>query len=200
LPNLQARLPGPVDSDKAELREAQSRVLSEPATGMAVTIDCGEVDFHPKDKRQVAQRLADVALAVAYDRPIHYRGPRYQSHIVQGNVITVKFAVDAGPLRSRAGEPITGFAVAGEDRRFEWATAIIDGESVRVCSPRVARPVTVRYAWANNPDCNVYDAHGLPAEPFRTDRWPGLTDVKSVGDGPPLPSAEQPAGARGEGE
>jgi len=177
VPNAKDRSPSPQDSEWAELREAQSMTLSEPATAMAVTIDCGEVDLHPREKREVARRLSASALGMVYKLPVPYRSPRYVRHKCDGNAIAVEFALESdSTLKTSDGRPVRGFAVAGADRRFVWASAVIDGSSVVVWSQQVPQPVAVRYAWANNPDCNLTDSSGLPAEPFRTDSWPGLTE------------------------
>ncbi len=177
IPNAKERTQMPQASEWAELREAQSQALSEPATAMAVTIDCGEVDLHPKEKRIVAHRLAAAALATVYGKPVPYRSPHYSSCRRNGNSFTVEFVLEAGStLKTSDGRPVRGFAVAGTDRRFVWALAVIEGASVIVWSPQILHPVAIRYAWANNPDCNLCDFSGLPAEPFRTDSCPGLTE------------------------
>jgi len=89
----------------------------------------------------------------------------------------VNFALEQSViLKTRDGGPVRGFAVAGKDRHFVWASAAIEGDFVVVWSPQVPRPIAVRYGWANNPDCNLIDSSGLAAEPFRTDSWPGLTE------------------------
>lgn len=175
-PNAKERFPMPRESEWAELREAQSMTLSESATALAVTIDCGEVDLHPKEKRKVSSRLAAAALATVYGQPIPYRSPHYSGHKCNGNSIIVEFKLESGAsLKTNDGGPIRGFAIAGDDHRFVWAFAVIEGSRVVVWSPLVPHPVAIRYAWANNPDCNLYDSSNLPAEPFRTDSWPGLT-------------------------
>jgi len=162
----------PADGNWAQMREVQAACLSVPNTGMAVTIDVGAEDtVHPRNKQAVGQRLALVALAKVYGRPVAYAGPMYRDMSNEGNAIRVRFDHVGEGLRI-AGERLSGFAVAGEDRRFVWAEARIDDGEVVVSSPEVAHPVAVRYAWADNPECNLFSADGLPAVPFRTDDWP----------------------------
>lgn len=164
---------GPEDSDWAELREAQLRTLREPATGMAVAIDVGEAaDIHPRNKQDVGLRLALNALNGVYGlKEVAPCGPLFADAKVEGNRFRIRFTELGGGLVSKGG-PLTGFAVAGEDRLFAWAEAVIDGDTVVVGSDRVQKPVAVRYGWANNPGCNLYNRAGLPASPFRTDDWP----------------------------
>jgi sialate O-acetylesterase len=116
--------------------------------------------------------MALVALANAYGQKIDFSGPIYDSMSVEGNKIRLKFKDTAGGLEAKNG-PLKEFAIAGADRKFVWADAVIDGDSVVVSAPAIASPVAVRYAWADDPaDCNLYDKEGLPASPFRTDDWP----------------------------
>jgi sialate O-acetylesterase len=162
----------PSDHNWARMREAQAQCLTTPNTGMAVTIDVGAADTsHPRNKQAVGQRLALVALAKAYGRPVAYAGPTYRNTSIETSAMRVRFDHVGKGLRVD-GDQLSGFAVAGEDRRFVWAEARIDGNDVVVSSPHVARPVAVRYAWAENPECNLVNADGLPAAPFRTDDWP----------------------------
>ncbi|MBN2310620.1 MAG: sialate O-acetylesterase [Candidatus Hydrogenedentes bacterium] len=180
LANFKAQLPEPGDSDWAELREAQTMTLSLKHTGMAVIIDIGDAaDIHPKDKQNVGLRLALNALAKDYGRDVTYSGPMYKSKRVKGNEIRLKFAHTDGGLVAAASpegdKTLRGFAVAGEDKRWVWADARIEGRTVIVSSPLVENPVAARYAWADNPACNLYNGEGLPASPFRTDDWPGVT-------------------------
>jgi len=142
---------------------------------MAVAIDIGDAaDIHPKDKLNVGRRLAFAALAGAYDRDIEYSGPWYRSMKATKQGIRLKFDHVDGGLVARGGK-LTGFAIAGEDRKFVWADAVIDGDTVLVSSTAVAKPVAVRYAWDANPVCNLFNKTGLPAVPFRTDDWPMIT-------------------------
>jgi sialate O-acetylesterase len=162
----------PADDNWAHMRESQAKCLTVPNTGMAVTIDVGAEDTtHPRNKQAVGQRLALIAMAKVYGRPVVYAGPTYRDMSNGGNAIRVRFDHVGQGLRV-AGDRLSGFAIAGEDRRFVWAQAGIDGREVIVSSPQVARPVAVRYAWADNPECNLFNANGLPAVPFRTDDWP----------------------------
>ncbi len=166
----------PGDSAWAELREAQTLTLAMPRTGMAVIIDIGEAkDIHPKNKQDVGKRLALWALANTYGKRVVYSGPLYKSMEKKGNKILLRFDHCGGGLVARAGEPLKGFAIAGEDRKFVWADAKIDGDVVVVSSERIAEPIAVRYAWADNPICNLCNKAGLSASPFRTDTWPGVT-------------------------
>lgn len=179
LANFMKTLPEPSESAWAELREAQSMALSLPKTGMAVAIDIGEADdIHPKNKQEVGRRLALAALAIAYGKDVVYSGPLYESMSIEGNRIRLRFKHVDGGLVAKDGEGLKGFAIAGEDRKFVWAEARIEGDTVVVSSPQVPNPVAVRYAWADNPVCNLYNRAGLPASPFRTDDWPGVTAPK----------------------
>jgi sialate O-acetylesterase len=176
LANWQALRPDPGESEWAELREAQTLTLLEPNAGMAVIIDIGDPnDIHPRNKLDVAHRLAAWALAKTYRKKVQPSGPLYASFAVEGDKIRVKFKHMAGGLKTRDGGPLKGFAVAGADQKFVWANALIDGKDVVVWSKDVTKPVAVRYAWADNPICNLYNAVDLPASPFRTDNWPGIT-------------------------
>jgi len=159
-------------SDWARLREAQLQVLDEPGTALAVTIDIGDAaDIHPKNKRDVGERLALCALAKAYLRPIVFSGPTYREHFVEGKGIRLHFDHAADGLASRCGELKT-FVIAGENQVFHSATATIEGHTVFVSTPLVPFPVAVRYAWADNPQgSNLVNSTGLPATPFRTDSW-----------------------------
>lgn len=161
----------------AELREAQTRTLGLKGTGMATIIDIGQADdIHPRNKQDVGLRLALSALKVAYGLDWPDQGPMYQSLRVDGSNAFVKFTdADKGLKNNNAGGPLRGFAVAGEDKVFHWADAEIVGEEVRVSSPEVPKPVAVRYGWGDNPICDLYNGFGLPASPFRTDDWPGVT-------------------------
>jgi sialate O-acetylesterase len=175
LANFQARAPQPGDSDWAELREAQSMTQSLPKTGQAVIIDIGDgPDIHPKNKQDVGRRLARQALKKDYDVNIVDSGPTFDTMSIEGDTVRVRFKNAAGGLVSHEVK-LTGFAIAGEDKKFVWADAKIEGESVVLKSPAVAKPVAVRYAWANNPDASLYNKAVLPTCPFRTDDWPGVT-------------------------
>jgi sialate O-acetylesterase len=155
----------------AELREAQAAALTMPRTGMAVAIDVGNAsDIHPKDKQDVAHRLALAAERVAYGERIVDSGPTYQSMTVEGQRVRLKFANVASGLKLRNSDVVVhGFAIAGADGHFVWAQAELDGDDVLVSSAAVPAPAAVRYDWGNTPDGNLYNRAGLPAVPFRTD-------------------------------
>ena len=171
--------PEPAESDWAELREAQLLTLRRvPGTGMAVAIDIGDpADIHPRNKLDVGLRLARWALRQTYGQKVVPSGPLYTGYNFEegGSRVRVHFEHAAG-LKTRDGSAPRGFAVAGEDRKFVWAEARVEGDAVVVWSPRVPRPVAVRYGWADSPASNLYNGAGLPASPFRTDDWPGLTE------------------------
>ncbi|MCE9616118.1 MAG: 9-O-acetylesterase [Lentisphaerae bacterium] len=172
LANYTARNPEPGESQWAALREAQTMALALPQTGMAVIIDIGDADdIHPANKQDVGFRLALNALHRTYGkRDVIPHGPLYRAAQREGRTMRVAFDGVGGGLACR-GASLRGFAIAGADRKFVWADACIEGESVVAASPAVAEPVAVRYGWADNPDCNLYNYAGLPASPFRTDDW-----------------------------
>jgi sialate O-acetylesterase len=178
LADYMAEKPEPAESAWAELREAQTMALALPNTGEAVIIDLGEgKDIHPKNKQDVARRLARWALADTYKLPgIACRSPRYESMEKSGSKIVLSFTDVAGGWRPfDVAEPI-GFTIAGADRKFVPAqAAILEDGRIAVWSDAVPDPVAVRYAWADNPVCNVYAGTGLPLTPFRTDEYPGVT-------------------------
>jgi sialate O-acetylesterase len=170
LANFMAVQPEPSEAGWAELREAQTMTLNTPNTGMAVIIDIGEAnDIHPKNKQDVAKRLYLAARSKGYGENIVYSGPLFESMAIQDGKAVLRFTHIGGGLVAKGGEPLKGFAVAGADGKFVWAQAKIEGETVLVSSDQVAEPVAVRYAWAHNPICNLYNKEGLPASPFRTD-------------------------------
>jgi sialate O-acetylesterase len=169
----------PGDSEWAELREAQTMTMkSVPNGGEAVIIDIGEgKDIHPKNKQDVAKRLARWALAETYKVPgIACRSPLYRSMERTGKKLLLSFEnVNGGWRPFGVAEPL-GFTIAGADRKFVPAKAVIAADGwVEVWSDAVPEPVAVRYAWADNPACNMYSAAGLPLTPFRTDDFPGIT-------------------------
>jgi len=176
LANFMAEKPEPGDSAWAELREAQLMTLSLKDTGMATIIDIGDAaDIHPKNKQDVGKRLALWAMAKTYGKKnVVYSGPLYESMKVRDGKIVLRFDCVGDGLVAKGGK-LTGFAVAGEDRKFVWADAVIEGKTVVVGSNKVPEPKAVRYAWADNPVCNLYNKADLPASPFRTDTWPGVT-------------------------
>lgn len=162
----------PSDEPWAHLREAQTMALELPNTGMAVTIDIGDAkDIHPTNKQDVGKRLALNALANIYEYDIPFSGPMYQSLKVEENKIRIQFTNTNEGLKIKGESKLKGFAIAGEDKKFVWAEAKIEGDEVVVWNSKVKNPVAVRYAWANNPICNLYNGAELPASPFRTDDW-----------------------------
>ncbi|HXI01045.1 MAG TPA: sialate O-acetylesterase [Sphingobacteriaceae bacterium] len=165
----------PAESTWAELREAQLQTLMLKNTGMAVAIDLGEVkDIHPKNKQDVGYRLALIARAKVYKENIPYSGPIYKSFKSTGNEIEISFKhINKGLVIK--GDQLQGFAVAGADKKFYWAVAKMVNNKIVVSSNMVTEPIAVRYGWANNPLCNLYNSAGLPASPFRTDTWEGIT-------------------------
>lgn len=170
LANYMAVNDQPVESDWAKLREAQAQALELPNTGMAVIIDIGQADdIHPTNKKDVGIRLAHGALHQTYGKKdIVPSGPVYKKMETKGESVTVHFGHTHGGLVAQGGA-VKGFALAGPDGRFYWATGKIEGDAVVLTSEKVKEPRTVRYGWANNPVCNLYNGAGLPASPFRTD-------------------------------
>lgn len=187
LADFKAEKASPSESDWAELREAQTMTMkSVPNTGEAVIINLGESqDIHPKNKQGVAKRLARWALAETYHQQgIAYRSPLYKSMEKQGNKILLTIDHVANSDKAwrpfDVSEPI-GFTIAGPDRKFmpARATILTDGR-IEVSNDQINDPIAVRYAWADNPVCNMYTANGLPLTPFRTDDFPGITAPKPV--------------------
>jgi sialate O-acetylesterase len=168
----------PAESGWAELREAQTMTMSKlPNTGEAVIIDVGEgKDIHPRNKQDVGKRLARWALARDYGVNVPYHSPQYKSMEQQDGKIVLTFDHAAGGFRLFDVNDPRGFAIAGADKKFVWANAkVVAPGKIEVWSDQVKEPIAVRYAWADNPICNVYGADGLPLTPFRTDDWPGVT-------------------------
>ena len=180
LANYKAPRPEPTESDWAELREAQAGALRLPATGMATAIDIGEAaDIHPHNKQAVGHRLALVARHVAYgEKKVVFSGPVYTGMAAVGSEIRLKFTHYGSRLTIKNADTLRGFAVAGADHKFYWATARLEGNEVWVSSKAVPQPAAVRYNWADNPDGNLYNQEGLPAVPFRTDAWLGGADTR----------------------
>jgi sialate O-acetylesterase len=173
LPNFMEMEYTPSESQWAMLREGQLKTLSVPNTGMAVAIDLGEWnDIHPLNKRDVGKRLAYAAERLAYgDTQIVYSGPIYRSSEIEGNKIIITFDHIGSGLVTNDKEELSQFAIAGADKKFVWAKAIIKGNTVIVWNDDIPNPLFVRYAWADNPDgANLYNKEGLPASPFRTDQ------------------------------
>lgn len=176
LANYMKVKPEPVESEWAELREAQTMTLSQPNTGMACIIDVGDAEtIHPLNKQEVGRRLALIADKQVYKQNIIASGPMFKSFSINGEEIHIRFSNTEDGLKTCDGKEVAGFAIAGEDKQFYWAKATIEGGEVVVYSNKVSKPVAVRYAWANNPVCNLVNSEGLPAMPFRTDTWKGIT-------------------------
>jgi len=176
LANFKKRKPLPSESEWAELREAQTLTLSQANTGMACIIDIGEADnIHPTNKQEVGRRLALNANKLVYKQNVTASGPLYKSYRKEKNRIYISFANASAGLRTKDAKEITGFSIAGNDHQFYWAKATIQGKYVVVYADQVQDPQAVRYAWADNPECNLINAEGLPAIPFRTDNWKGIT-------------------------
>lgn len=198
LPIYRPKASMPGESGWAELREAQSMALKLPNTGQAVTIDVGETgNLHPRNKKDVGERLALIALAKDYGKAIPFSGPVYDSMKVESGKAILSFqhadgGLTAKPLpqtdvvssltnetatlvRNSPNSQLEGFAICGADRKWVWSDAKIDGNNVIVWSDKVPSPMAVRYAWADNPTCNLTNGSGLPASPFRTDDFPPVT-------------------------
>ena len=165
------------DHCKAEdlplLWEAQTGVLSVPNTGMVVTNDIGSVgDTHPRNKHDVGKRLALWALAKTYGRSgLVYSGPLYDSYRIEGDKVRISFKHTGGGLLSRDGKPLSWFTIAGEDKKFVSAAAVLDGDTIVVSNAEIPMPVAVRFAWDQLAEPNLSNKEGLPAPAFRTDRW-----------------------------
>ncbi|WPJ96727.1 sialate O-acetylesterase [Coraliomargarita algicola] len=203
LANYQHSKDQPGESSWAEFREAQAKALELPNTGQAVLIDTGLAeDIHPLNRKDQGERLARAALAKTYKQDIAYSGPVYQGIEIEHDRIRVLFDGMAGGLVAKPlpeevdvryferftkaktipvvlplpESEVQGFAICGKDQKWHWAHARIEGDTVVVWSPQVTDPVAVRYAWAENPVCNLYDDAGLPASPFRSDDFRGVSD------------------------
>ena len=221
LANYRAKTNQPGESVWAELREAQAKTLSVPNTGMVVLIDTGESeDIHPQSKQVAGERLARIALAKTYGREVVHSGPVYTSMKIEGSAIRLSFdhlggglaakevpatydvmrkAGKTAPLvRNSPHSQLEGFAICGDDKQWVWAEAKIEGDTVLVSSSQVHSPIAVRYAWADNPTCNLYNAADLPASPFRTDDFafaaasPTPPAKPSAVSSPPAPLSDKP--------
>lgn len=169
LPNYLESSSEPIESNWAQLREAQRRTLALPHTGMAVTIDIGEWnDIHPVNKKDVGYRLALYAQKIAYgDESEVWSGPMLESATRNNERICLSFSNVGSGLIAKGDDRLKHFAIAGEDLNFVWADAMIEGDRVIVWNDQVQKPLYVRYAWADNPvEANLYNAEGLPASPF----------------------------------
>ncbi len=172
LPNFMKAISEPSESQWAELREAQLKTLFLENTGMNVNIDVGEWnDIHPLRKKNVADRLFLLARKIAYGEcHVVASGPIYESMETDGNKIILSFDHVGSGLTSKDGKELKHFAIAGADKKFVWAQAVIEDDKVIVWNDEIKNPVAVRYAWADNPEAvNFYNKEDLPASPFRTD-------------------------------
>ncbi|HEX4086017.1 MAG TPA: sialate O-acetylesterase [Chthoniobacteraceae bacterium] len=173
-PNIGSVSPQPPVSALSQIRDAELRTWkSTPDTYMAVMLGLVvDQNIHFKNKKEAGRRLALAALAGVYGRNIEYSGPVYDSMTIEGNKVRLKFTHLDGGLIAKGGGPLKTFSIAGADKKFVWADAVIDGDTVLVSSSQVPNPVAVRYAWADNPvGFNLYNKAGLPAPTFRTDDW-----------------------------
>ncbi|MBU6341594.1 MAG: hypothetical protein KGS48_08895 [Bacteroidetes bacterium] len=165
----------------AELREAQTKTLELPGTGMAVCTDIGNAtDIHPRNKQDVGKRLAALALHYAYGQSIVFKGPELRSVQFNNNKAILSFAANGSALRTpdKYGY-LRGFEIAGPDKKFYWAKAWIEQGNVVVFSENVPAPFAVRYGWADDAgECNLFNQEGFPTAPFRTDNWPSITEGK----------------------
>lgn len=194
LADFKAEAPDQFDAQWAELRESQTKTLSLPNTGEAVIIDLGEAnDIHPKNKYDVSARLARWALAKDYGfKDLAHQSPTYREMRVAGKKATLKFDHVGSGLRTVDVGDVQGFVICGEDRKWVRAQATITGpDSVDVWADGVAAPVAVRYAWADNPVCNVLSKEGLPMTPFRTDDFPMITDPAVAAAAAAAPAAKK---------
>jgi sialate O-acetylesterase len=166
----------PVESTWAELREAQALTArSVRNSALAVTIDTGDPDnIHSEDKKIVGERLALCALAQHYGKRIPDQGPTFKSLEHLPGALKLHFDHTDGGLIVK-GEKLEEFSIAGKDRQWYWADARIQGDAIVVSSPMVPEPEAARYAWQSFPAATLFNGAGLPAVPFRTDRWPGTT-------------------------
>ena len=190
LPGFGPKTASPGSSTWANIRDAQRRALDIPGTSLVNLIDLGEEDVHPPDKKPAGERVALSALGTVYGKKIPYSGPLYDSLKIDGNQAAISFRFAEGGLvakpvptdylptysakakvplvRNSPDSELEGFSICGDDKKWVWAQAKIAGNTVVVWSPAVSNPVAVRYAWANNPTCNLYNGAGLPASPFQT--------------------------------
>ena len=186
LANIDDRFPVPTDSGWAGVRDGQAKTAQKlPNTGLALALDIGAAhNIHPPDKLDVARRLVASAKHIAYGQDIVSSGPRFAGMTAEGDKVRLKYedvgsglAIGTAPWFSDdypkpSSTELVGYAVAGEDKKWTWARARIEGQEVVVWSDQAPKPVAVRYGWANNPEVNLYNKEGFPAVPFRTDDWP----------------------------
>ncbi len=195
LADFMAETPEPGDSQWAELRESQTKTMKIPNSGQAVITDLGEgKDIHPKNKHDVAARLVRWALVKDYGLKMPYHSPEFKSLEIKENKAVVTLDMFGSKLRPFDVNEAIGFAVCGEDKVWHWAKGTVTSDNqVSLVSDKVAKPIAVRYAWANNPVCNLFSNEGLPVTPFRTDDFEMTTKPKPVVA--PAPAA-QPAAAK----
>jgi sialate O-acetylesterase len=163
----------PSQSNWAELREAQNMTLALPNTAMAVTLDIGEPgNIHPQKKKEVGERLAAAALKIVYGQSkLVSSGPSLQGFKIAGNQIVLQLKDIGNGLMAKGGK-LKQFCIAGADKKFVWADAVIRANEIIVSSKLIQKPVAVRYAWADSPvGANLYNKEGFPAGSFRTDNW-----------------------------
>jgi sialate O-acetylesterase len=156
----------------ARLREVQESSLTLSSTGMICSIDIGEAnDIHPRNKKEIGNRLALLAKEMIYKKKVICTGPKYIDHQINNDSVIIDWAVPGDSLKTNDNSPAREFMIASEDKIFYKANTNIDKCKTILSSNKVKNPVAVRYAWINNPDCNLTDESGLPALPFRTDCW-----------------------------
>lgn len=178
LPNFMPKIEQPTNSAWAELREAQMKVMQQLKNVFTIcTIDSGDANnIHPKIKKPYGDRLAFAALNELYGIKTIWQGPEYDSMEIKEDKIYIKFKNIGSGLKIMNGN-LKGFAIAGQDKIFQWANAEIkDKDTVVVWNDKIKNPIAVRYAWADNPECNLYNIDGFPAYPFRSDNWAGIIE------------------------
>lgn len=188
LADFKAQQPDPGDSEWAELREAQTLAMKLPNTGQCIITDLGEGrDIHPKNKHDVASRLVRWALAKDYGMKIPYRSPEFKSMEIKDNKALITLDLFGSKLRPFDVAEAVGFAICGEDKVWQWAKGtVVAPDKVEVWNDSIPKPVAVRYAWSDNPVCNLFSEQGLPVTPFRTDDFEMVTNK-------PKPAAAKPA-------
>lgn len=165
----------PMEDFWSVLRESQSLALNLPQTGLVVTVDVGDGDLHPTDKKSVGERLALLAQKNIYQMNVSCSGPVLEKFEIKNDTLVLTFNSNGTGLAFRT-DALKGFAIADESKQFKWATAQISGNKVLLCAAGVKQPVAVRYGWGENPICTLCNTEGLPASPFRTDNWSVKTD------------------------
>jgi sialate O-acetylesterase len=166
---LPAAIPGAPDREYSHV--AFSELMKYPNTHMVTSSDLGS-GIHPPNKSGYGARAVQVAMAVAYDKKTEYLGPMLAGHSIAGDKVTLKFTHIGQGLAFKNGDKLQGFSIAGADKKFVWADALIEGDTIIVSSKNVPAPAAVRYAWSNTfPWANLFNKDGLPAQPFRTDTW-----------------------------